>query len=77
MSAIATASYNPVFEFAAANDPHWRVRYALAQLLEERGRDPEAREAILQALPDPAKPSLRGYMLRNVVTPASGEPRAG
>src|SRR5262245_13829565 len=76
VSAIATASYSPAFEFAAANDPHWRVRYALAQLLEERGRDPEAREAILQALPDPATPSLRGYILRNVVTPTSGEPRA-
>ena len=32
---------------AASGDPHWRVRYALAQVLEEWGRDPAERERIL------------------------------
>jgi HEAT repeat protein len=33
---------------AASNDPHWRVRYALAQVLEEWGRDPAERPRVIK-----------------------------
>ncbi len=34
----------------AATDPHWRVRYALASWLQEWGREPEQRSALLRLL---------------------------
>jgi hypothetical protein len=49
---------------AAANDPHWRVRYALAQVLEEWGRAPAARERVLSWYtgPSPRAARLRDYL---------------
>jgi HEAT repeat protein len=79
LNAIAAAEYQPAVEYAAASDPHWRVRYALAHILEERGRDPAQREAILRGLPDPARPrseNMVGLCLRNVGSFVTGEPRA-
>ncbi len=38
----------------AASDPHWRVRYALAQVLEVWGRDPTQREEALGPLDVPS-----------------------
>lgn len=48
----------------ASNDPHWRVRYALAQRLEEWGRDPAARADALRLLlvPEPHALRLRDYL---------------
>src|SRR5262249_46648286 len=44
-----TAEHRTAVIFAA-DDPHWRVRYALAQVLEESGRAPGSRHDILEAL---------------------------
>ncbi|HEY1188506.1 MAG TPA: HEAT repeat domain-containing protein [Gemmata sp.] len=48
----------------ASNDPHWRVRYALAQWLEELGRDPTARAEVIGLLlvPEPHAVRLRDYL---------------
>jgi len=48
----------------ASNDPHWRVRYALARRLEEWGRNPAERADLLELLrvPDPHAARLRDYL---------------
>lgn len=48
----------------ASVDPHWRVRYALALVLEEWGRDPAARDDVLILLrrPEPHAVRLRDYL---------------
>jgi hypothetical protein len=43
----------------ASADPHWRVRYALALVLEEWGRDPTARDDVLRLLRLPEPHALR------------------
>ncbi|QJX00434.1 HEAT repeat domain-containing protein [Frigoriglobus tundricola] len=48
----------------ASNDPHWRVRYALARWLEMWGRDPAWRDNVLELLlvPEPHAVRLRDYL---------------
>jgi HEAT repeat protein len=48
----------------ASVDPHWRVRYALAQWLEEWGRDLAVRDNVLELLlaPEPHAVRLRDYL---------------
>lgn len=47
VNALATTAEGRLLVLAAANDPHWRVRYALVQQMEEWGRDAAQREAVL------------------------------
>jgi aryl-alcohol dehydrogenase-like predicted oxidoreductase len=51
----------------AATDPHWRVRYALAQVFVEWGRDADERAKILGMLPETSQHlrvvRLRDYLL--------------
>ena len=48
----------------AATDPHWRVRYALAQVLADWGRDEADRAKVLALLPEP-RADLRIVRLRD------------
>lgn len=52
------------FLIPASNDPHWRVRYALAQRLEEWGREPATRDEVwaLLLVPQPHAVRLRDYL---------------
>ncbi len=51
----------------AATDPHWRVRYALAQVFVDWGRDEGEREKVLGMLPETSQHSrvvrLRDYLI--------------
>ncbi|MDY3554560.1 HEAT repeat domain-containing protein [Gemmata sp. JC717] len=63
LNALAEAGRREVLA-PASNDPHWRVRYALAQWLETWGRDPATRAAVLGllVLPKPHVERLRAYL---------------
>jgi len=63
VNALATTAEGRTLILAAANDPHWRVRYALMQQMEEWGHDPAQREAVLAMLINPDAPRASGAPL--------------
>ncbi len=66
VNALAVTSLDGTDLLGAWNDPHWRVRYALAQVLEAKGRDPDVRASIQERFPavlhNPRALRLRDYL---------------
>lgn len=63
VNALARSGWREIL-VPASVDPHWRVRYALALVLEEWGRDPAARAGVLALLrkAEPHAARLRDYL---------------
>jgi hypothetical protein len=63
VNALAGTHEGRSLAMAAATDPHWRVRYALAQQMELWGREPAQRARLLGLLADPDQ--WRAVLLRD------------